>query len=148
MQILIVLKLRYRLFLFWFAGTAAFCAAEGFTSTAKLNLAAPLLPAATCGCFFTLVFVPCKVPLLTCTAQEVYVKKTANSLRFRKGNTPGGTPAEGLVILVPSAVLLHGASVTYSPLCIIPLKCKNLNSLFLCKLIFEGSVQGKPALLS
>lgn len=60
--ILVVLKLRYRLFSFWFAAVAAFCAAEGFTSTAKLNLAARLLPAATCGCFFTLVFVPCKVP--------------------------------------------------------------------------------------
>lgn len=59
---------------------------------------------------------------------------------------PGETPAEGLVILVPSAVLVYGTWASYSPLRLILLKCMNLNNLFLYKLMFEGSVQGKRAL--
>lgn len=55
---------------------------------------------------------------------------------------------EGLVILVPSAVLglLCRTWVSDSPLCFILLQCMNLNNLVLGKLIFEGSAQGKRAL--
>lgn len=102
-----------------------------------------LLPASAQLCFFTLPFVPRRVTPLTCTAGEACSEKTAKGSCFHEGNTlgeaPRGATHQGLVILVPSAgpVLVRGTSGSYSPFCLSLLKCINVKSLFLYKLIFQ-----------
>lgn len=112
------------------------CATGGFTSTTKLYFPLP--------CYLHPLGNTLQPSLLTCTAAEVCLEKTSNSL-FPSGHTLGEAE-RGLVILVPSAAP-GGTWVSSSPLCLILLKCMNLNNLFLYKLVFERSVKDKRALL-
>lgn len=96
-----------------------------------------------------LLFHPCFCPLQGSLCSPVQHKRCM--LRKRPTAcvsiraTPGGRLAGNSGSVCSAGAWDFGNLL---PLCLILLKCKNLNSLFLSKLLFEGSVQGKRALFS
>lgn len=136
MQILIILKLRYGLVCKRLSQIAVLLCYWRIHQHHKTLISPP-------PCYLHPLGNAFPPSLLTCAAAGVCLEKMANSL-FPSGHTLGEAE-QGLVILVPSAVPA-GTWVSSSPLCLILLKCMNLNNLFLYKLVFERSLKDKRAL--